>query len=274
MKLGLKNAAQWLLVSVAASVLAAGGAQAAEIKIGGTGNALGTLRLLGDAFNRKYPDVKVSVLRSIGSSGALLAVPRGAIDIGLTSRELTDEERSRGIIATEYARTSTVIAVSTKTRATTLSREQLADIYTGKLSQWQDGTTIRPILRQPGDDNTKQLISLSPAIERALAVAEKRPGIPFATTDQETADKIETIPGAIGVSTLSLILSENRQLRVLALDGVEPTAHNGAIGRYPLIKRFFFITQPIPSAPVQQFIAFVRSPAGREILTQTGHWFP
>jgi phosphate transport system substrate-binding protein len=252
----------------------AGTAAATEIKIGGTGNALGTMQLLGDAYSRKHPDVKVTVLRSLGSSGALLAVPERVIDIGLSSRTLTDEERSKGLVAIEYARTPTVLAVAPKTKVTSLTREQLVDIYTGKLAQWPDGIVIRPILRQPGDDNTRQLKVLSPGIAQALVVAEKRPGLPYAMTDQEAAEKIESVPGAIGVSTLALILSEGRQIRSLPLDGVEPTVKNAASGRYPMVKAFFFITQSTPSPAVQQFISFVRSPAGRDILTQTGHWLP
>ena len=249
-------------------------AQAEEIKIGGTGNALGTIRLLGDAFSRKYPQQKVTVLNSLGSSGALKAVPKGAVDIGLSSRELTDEERAAGAISSEYARSLTVLAVSTKSKVTAITRRQIAEIFDGKLIAWPDGTPIRPVLRQPGDDNTRQLKRLSPEIDKALVAAEKRPGLAFAVTDQEAADKIETIPGAIGTSTLALISSEGRPLRALTLDGVEPTVINGASGAYPIVKHFYFITRPTPSAPVQQFIAFVGSADGQKILAQTGHWRP
>jgi ABC-type phosphate transport system substrate-binding protein len=60
----------------------------------------------------------------------------------------------------------------------------------------------------------------------------------------------------------------------LTLDGVEPTAANGAAGRYPHVKRFFYITRTEASADVRRFIAFVNSPAGRDILARTGHWLP
>ena len=255
-------------------VLWAPGATAEEIRIGGTGNALGTMRLLGEAYSNKYPGMKVTVLSSLGTSGAIKAVPRGALDIGLTSRALSAEEMASGVRVTEYARSATVLAVSTKAKVTGVTREQLVDLYTGKLAAWPDGTTIRPILRQPGDDNTKQIKSLSPAIEKALKDAEQRPGVAFAVTDQEAADKIESIPGAIGVTTIALIKSESRPLRPLMLDGVEPTITNAIAGTYPIIKDFFLITQPAPSAAVQRFIAFVKSPDGTGILMQNGHWVP
>lgn len=259
---------------LAAVFLGAQIALAEEIRIGGTGNALGTIRLLGDAFSKRNPTIKVTVLVSLGSSGALKAVPRGAIDIGLSSRAVSNDERAAGIVGSEYARSLTVLAVPKETRLGAITRQQLADVYSGKLTQWPDGTTIRPVLRQPGDDNTRQLKSLSPEIETALIGAEQRQGLAFAVTDQEAADKIESIPGALGVTTLALIASEGRALTPLRLDGVEPTVRNGVSGAYPIVKHFYFVTRSTPSAAVQRFIAFVGSADGQAILAQTGHWAP
>ncbi len=262
------------VVAVAAASLPLFAQAASDIKIGGTGNALGSMRLLGLAFSKLNPDTKVTVLPSLGTSGAIKAIPKGAIDIGLSSRPLTDEETKSGTTAQEYARSPLVFAVSVKTKATTLTLDQVVDIYGGKLASWPDGSQIRPVLRQSGDDNTRQLRQMSPALDKALTVAEQRPGMPFATTDQETADKLESIPGALGVTTLCLIKSEERALRALTLDGVEPTPANAAAGKYPHVKHLFLITQTEPSADVKRFVAFVKSPAGRDILARSGHWVP
>jgi phosphate transport system substrate-binding protein len=255
-------------------VCASGTALAEDIKIGGTGNALGTMRLLGDAFARNNPDVKVTVLPSVGTSGAIKAVPKGALDIGLSSRPLTDEERNLGVIGVEYARTPLVFSVSMRTHVWALSLDQVADIYSGKMVNWADGSQIRPILRQVGDDTTLQLKNISPALDKALSAAEQRPGMPYATNDQEAADKTENIPGALGVLALGLITSENRQLRTLTLNDVEPTVGNAVSGKYPHFKRLYLITKSDQSAAVRRFIAFTHSSAGREILIRAGNWIP
>jgi phosphate transport system substrate-binding protein len=249
-------------------------AGAEEVRIGGTGNALGTMRLLGEAFARSHPESKVVVLDSIGTSGAMKAVPKGAIEIGLSSRPLTEEESRSGLTATEYARSPTVFAVQAKNGTTSISLSQIADIYSGQLASWPDGTVIRPILRQPGDDNTRQLKALSAGIERALRIAEQRPGVAFAVTDQDAADKMEIIQGGIGVTTLALIRSEKRNLRALALDGIAPTPENANSGRYPMVKRFYFVLPKGPTAGAQTFVEFVKSPKGRRILEQNGHTLP
>lgn len=243
-----------------------------EIRVGGTGNALGTMRLLADAYTRKYPGTKVTVLSSLGSSGAFKAVSKGAIDIGLATRPVTENELAAGTVTAEYARSLTVFTVAKANKVSAVTRQQLTDIFTGKLNEWPGGMPIRPILRQAGDDNTRQVRSLSPEISKALDVAEQRAGVARAVTDQEAADKLESVPGAIGISTLALIKSEARALKPLALDGVEPTSANGASGTYPLIKHFYFVTQQTRSAAVKNFIDFVSSQEGRGILTQTGHW--
>lgn len=263
-----------LAIASAALLFPAEAAAAEEIKIGGTGNALGTIRVLGAAFSKRNPDVQVTVLPSLGTSGAVKAIPKGALDIGLTARPLTEEERKLGLISLEYARSPLVFAVSTKTKVSSLTLDQIADIYSGKMANWPDGSQIRPVLRQAGDDTTQQIRRMSPALDKAMSAAEQRPGMPFATSDQEAADKTESIPGAMGAATLSLINSESRPLRALTLDGVEPTVGNTASGKYPHAKRFFLITKLEPSAAVKRFIAFMQSPDGREILMRAGNWIP
>jgi phosphate transport system substrate-binding protein len=235
-------------------------AAAGEIRIGGTGNALGTIRLLAEAYMRQQSQTKVVVLPSVGTSGAIKAVPKGAIEIGLSSRTLTEEEAKSGISTTEYAQSPTVLAVHKDVKASSITTDQLID--------------IRPVLRQPGDDNTRQLRSLSPEVDKAIAVAEQRPGALFAVIDQEAADKMESVPGGLGVTTVALIQSEKRSLRALVLDGVEPTPANAKSGRYPLIKHFHFVLPKEPAPEVQAFVSFVKSPQGRKILEQTGHTLP
>ncbi len=263
------------LVLASTILLFAGTVAAADaIKIGGTGSALGTLRLLGDEFQKRNPDLQVTVLPSMGSSGAIRALSDGALDIGSSARPLTEAETKLGSIGFEYARSPLVFAVSTKSRVTAITLDELADIYSGKLQKFPDGTPSRPVLRPAGEDIVKQIKRMSPALEAGLAAAEKRPGLPFATTDQETADKIESIPGSLGAVTLSLIKSENRPLRALTLNGAEPTVANAVSGKYPHSKAFYFVTRAEPSAGVKRFLAFMQSPAGREVFARSGNWVP
>ena len=244
---------------------------AAEIHIGGTGNALGTMKLLARAYNKTHTDNKIVVLESLGSTGGIRAVSNGAIQIGLSARPLKEEQAKLGLRAIEYARAPTVFAVNFKNKRTNITVKEILAIYRGQLTHWEDGTLIRPILRQPGEDNTKQVIQLDPDMKQALQQAEKRPGLPFAVTDQDTANKMERIPGSIGVTTLPLILSEKRALHALALDGIPPTPENIAAGRYPMLKHFYYVLPKQASPATMHFIHFLKSHPGQRILRQNGH---
>lgn len=250
------------------------GITAEELKIGGTGSGLGTMQLFAEALAGKNPGINGTVVPSLGTSGGLRALAKGAIDIAVISRPLKEGELKQGLKQYEYGRSPFVFAVSAKSKAREITLAQMADIYAGRMSKWPDGSNIRVVLRPAGDGDTDLVKNMSPAIRQALAQAESRPGVPFAVNDQEAADDIERIPGAIGPITLALVLSEKRPLKALRLDGVEPTVKNAAAGAYPHHKRMFLVTVARPSPAAQRFVAFVQSPAGREILARNGHWIP
>ena len=64
---------------IALSCLAAGApAKAQTLNIGGTGAALGSIRVIADAFEEANPGVKINISKSIGSGGGLKAGIAGA----------------------------------------------------------------------------------------------------------------------------------------------------------------------------------------------------
>jgi phosphate transport system substrate-binding protein len=266
-----------LAIAIAIALLlgfAVRGTAADAIRIGGSGSTLGTMQLLADAFAKQDPEFRAAIVPNLGSSGGIRALAAGAIGLAATSRPLRDAERKLGLAEIEYGRTPFVFAVTTRSMVTAITLRQLADIYGGKTASWPDGTPIRIVLRPASDIDTDMVKGVSPELRQALSVAEQRPGVAFSVTDQDAANDIEKIPGAIGPSSLALILSEKRSLRALKLEGVEPTAGNIASGVYRYHKRMFLVIGAKRPPAVQRFIAFIRSPAGRRILTQTGHWIP
>lgn len=267
--------APWRAFVGATAALALGGAgqlHAEELKLGGTGAALGTMQLLADAYVEGHPDVKIVILPSMGSGGAIKAVMAGAIQLGLSSRPLTEAEVKGGAAEIEYGRTPLVFATSVANKTVGVSTQDLVDIYAARTERWPDGTRIRLVLRPLGDVDSEFVKSLSPAMREATSAAERRKGLSFAVTDQDAATSIENVPGALGPSTLALILSERRQIKALKLNGIVPDTKSIADGTYPLQKRLSFITGPKTDAAARAFVGFVRSASGRAILERTGHW--
>ena len=62
------------------------------LRIGGTGSAIGTMKRLASAYGKSRPDVRIGLMPSIGSSGAVKAVSKGPPDIGLIARPIKENE--------------------------------------------------------------------------------------------------------------------------------------------------------------------------------------
>ena len=244
---------------------------AAKIRIGGSGGALATLQILGDAFRKVPPHATVVVIPSLGSSGGIKAVLAGAIDLAVISRPLKEAERGQGAVATDYARTPFVFATAAATKVSAITQRELLSIYSGDTKTWPDGRVLRLVLRPEGDSDTDLAKSLSPAMQRAVETAQAQAGLLIEITDQANAHSLQTIPGAIGTSTLAQIISEQRALQPLTLDGVVPSLQTLDDGSYRYIKTFSFVSAPKTSPLVQQFMAFVQSPVGKQILEKNGH---
>lgn len=245
-------------------------AAADTIRISGTGGAMGTMRYLAEAFRKAHPGIEIVLLPSIGSAGAVKAVVAERLDLGLCARPLTAEERSQGALDAIYARTPLVFGVNPAVRETGVTLATVIEIYGGKRTRWRDGTRVRLVLRPATDSDFPVLRRISPEVEAAVESALRREGLVVATTDQDLADALESVPGAFGALTLALVVSENRAIRVLALNGVVPSVAALLDGSYPYSKPFCMVTRRDPPEAVRRFIEFVRSPAGAAILARNG----
>jgi phosphate transport system substrate-binding protein len=244
------------------------------IRVGGTGAAMRTVELLGEAFRKERPDVAIAIVPGLGSRGAKKALAAGALELGISAEPVLPADQSLGLVGTELGRTPFVLAVGSQTAATRLSSRELVDILAGKITAWPDGTRLRLVLRPRGDSDNAILQGMSPQMRQAIEDVLARPGMKFAVTDGEAADTIESTPGALGTSTLALVLSEKRPLRVLVLDGATPSTRALADGSYPHFKSFSILTRGRPSGTLQRFVAFVESARGQELLGQLGYWVP
>ena len=245
-------------------------AEPASLRIGGTGGALATMQLLAKEFRQSHPDIDIIIPASLGSSGGIKALLAGALDISVSARPLKPKEQAAGIQAIAFAKTPFILATSLDNPTTGLTLAELAAMYSGEQRRWRDGQRIRVLLRHSHDSDTKLLRSMSADMDHAMEVAYSKAGLRITSTDQESANALERIPGALGTSTLALMRSENRAFKVLALNDVMPSTVTLSDGSYPYYKTFYLVTSQNPSPPAQAFLDFVRSAAAHAVLGANG----
>lgn len=251
--------------------LAAAGVHADSIKIGGTGTGLGAMKLMAQEFNKSRSDAQLIITPSLGSTGAIRAVLAGGVDIGISARPVSPEEKHQGASSRAYARTPFVIATGAKNKGAGLTLPELVEIYSGKVTRWPDGSLIRLVVRPAADADTIAMRAFSAEMDGAITAALARKGLRMADTDQDNADALEQLPGSLGTTTLTQIVTESRALRPLALDGVTPTLQSLTAGRYRYFKTLHLVTARDPSPLAKDFVAFIRSPAGQAVLARSGN---
>lgn len=149
--------------------------------------------------------------------------------------------------------------------------EQLAAIYSGKMTTWSDGAPIRLVVRNLFESDTLILRKMSPDMDRAVDVALARPGMLVAANDLENIDLLERTPDSLGTSNLALVQAQNRKLNALPIDGKEPTLAALRQGTYPYSKSIYLARGPKLSPVAQGFLEFILSASGKEILDRAGY---
>jgi len=246
--------------------------QQVQLTAAGSGVNLGITRLLAAAFTKLHPNITIDVPGSIGTKGAIKAVSEGAIALGLISRPLKDEEKALGLVAQPYARTAIVIGVHPNVKDDAIATEQLNEIFKGTRTQWQDGNQIIVQAREKSDSGFLVLENTLPGFKEVYAESHEARRWTLYFNDQAANQAIATVPYAIGVTDLGMIATEQLPVKVLQLNGVRPDPEKVLDGTYPLSRHLWFLYRAEGlTAEAQAFLAFVASPAGKEILQAKGY---
>lgn len=255
------------MLLLACGELACAGEQI-TLTVGGTGSGLGVMRLLGQSYSTLHPEVAITVLPSLGSSGGIRALKAGAIDLAISSRLLEKNEKS-GVKGYLLGMSPFVFVVHPETQVQDVTINQLADIYNGTITTWPDGVQVRRVLRPVADTDWQLMRNISPELAKAMDIAQNTKGLFLAVTDTDTLSYLERVHGSIGPSTLAMILAEKRNVNILSLDGIKPgVIHSGK--RYPLEKPYIILVEDPVSQAVGDFIDFILSDQGRIMLAKVG----
>lgn len=243
-----------------------------ELTAGGSGVNLGVTRLLAAVFTRREPGVTIDIPGSIGTKGAIKAAADGAIAFGLVSRPLSKEELALGLKEEPYARVPIVLAAHPGVKDKGITSQELVEIFKGKRTRWKDGSEIVVLSRERWDSGFLVLSHAIPGFEEAYTESHAKKRWTMTFTDQEANQAITKTPGAIGITDLGMVSTEQLNLRVLELNGVQPSPENLQNGVYPLGRTlsFAYRVDRLPEG-AKAFFDFVRSDAGRSILKSNGY---
>ena len=223
-----------------------------------------------ESFMEKYPNVTVTA-EFTGSSAGIESVLAGSVDIGNSSRNLKDEEKAKGVAENIVAIDGIAMITDKNNKVTNVTKQQLTDIYTGKITNWKDlggSDEAIVVIGREAASGTRG------AFEELLEVKNKCAYAQELDSTGAVLAKVAATPGAIGYVSLDVV---DKTVAALKLDGVDATEDNIKAGKYTLSRPFVMATKGSVSSQselVQTWFNFVKSDAGKKVIKGVGLILP
>lgn len=201
-----------------------------------------------------------------GSSSGIKAVEAGTCDIGLSSRNLKDEEKAKGLKGTVLAYDGIAIIVNPDNHVSDLSLETISKIYTGEITNWKD---------VGGNDGEIVLIGReagSGTRDGFESITNTEGKIKYRQEQTSTGDVITTVagnPNAIGYASVASIKDNVKMLKV---GGISPTNETIKNGSYVVQRPFVLVTKENAelSKNAQKFFDYMTSEDAKEAIISAG----
>jgi phosphate transport system substrate-binding protein len=223
-------------------------------------------------YKKEHPMVAFAVEAKATGYGfwALLA---GQCDIAGASRVAAADElaqaQARGIELNDHVIGAYAVAVVVNAGCPVenLSREQVRDIFTGVVQNWKavggPDTPIHLYVRDPISGTSLGFRDL--AMDNKPYAAENKLLASYAAIVQAVAQD------ASGIGYSSLDLAKQTGVKPVAVGGVVPSAATVNQNQYPFARVLHLYTNKAKApAPAREFIQFVQSPRGQEVVAQSG----
>lgn len=242
-----------------------------KIQIAGSTSVQPLSEELAKAFMAKDSKVRIDVAGG-GSGAGIKAAQTGSADIGASSRELKQEEKTvkEFVIALD----GIAVIVHKDNKIADLTKEDIKKIFLGEVTDWSKisknaSGPIRVYTREEGSGTRgafEELVLGKDAAGKELKVSEK------ANVQNSTGAVRTAVAGdKNGIGYIS-IGSINDTIKPLKIDGVEATEANVKATTYKISRPFVYMTQKEPAGAVKAYIDWVLSAEGQAIVKQ--HFIP
>jgi phosphate transport system substrate-binding protein len=266
-------------LAIAAYAYAASGKNSIQIK------GSDTMVNLGQAWAEQYMAVNSAEFVAVtggGSGTGLSSLISGTCDIAMSSRNIKEKEialaKGKGIDPYEIkvALDGLAVVVHPKNPVTKLTTDQLARIFTGKITNWKElGGEDKKIVLLSREVNSGTHVYFKEHVLRKNDPNSKEEFAASAlmlSSSQAIADEVAGNGAAIGYYGMGYISHKQKAILVAKDDTSEyeaPTIENVINGKYPISRPLFLYTNGQPQGLVKKFVDFVLSKEGQDIVLKT-----
>lgn len=257
----------------------AGGSKGGAIQVKGSDTMVNLAQRWAEDYMKDNPQVNIAVTGG-GSGTGITAMINGTTDIADASREMKDKEKaeasSKGIEVVEnrVALDGIAVVVNTENSVSELSVDQLADIFSGKITDWQEvggspGQIV--ILSRESNSGTHVFFKehiLNKGTDGKVEFASSALLMP---STQAIVDEVKQNPQGIGYVGLGYVTGDLKALKIKkdsTSTAVTPTVASVQDGSYPVARPLYMYTKQGASQTVQDYLTWITGPDGQKVVEE------
>ncbi|MDO5115358.1 MAG: PstS family phosphate ABC transporter substrate-binding protein [Synergistaceae bacterium] len=248
-------------------------AMAAQLVMDGSTTVLPFGQAAVEQFMKENAGVKFSV-SGTGTGNGFKSLADGSAQIANASRFIKDSEikscSDKGVYPVPFAVALDCIVpiVHKENPVKGLTRAQLKDIYSGKVTNWKEvGGADAPIVVIGRDTSSGTYGTWQEMIMDKGGKSRVTPKAQVASSSGAMLSSVGKNKNAIGYEGMGYV---NNTVTGVKVDGIDATAATARSGRYPLSRYLYMFTNGWPEGELLDFIMYMQSDDGQRIVNAAG----
>ncbi|MDY6069520.1 MAG: phosphate ABC transporter substrate-binding protein [Opitutales bacterium] len=267
-----KKILQVFAVSLTALISAQSYAENNSISVDGSTTVGPIAKAFAEYYRENNPSVNITISES-GSGNGVKSLMNGSCNIATMSRFMkagefkSCVEKSVLPVAHTVAYDGLAVIVNPQNKISALSEKQIADIYTGKITNWKElGGEDAKIVVISRDSNSGTYETFNELVLKKAKIAKSAE---YVGSNGQARSRVNSTKNAIAYVGLGFADSS---VKALSVDGILPTPQTVATGKYPIARPLYMFTNGSPKmgSHLFNFVTLCLTPEGREIVTDLG----
>lgn len=242
------------------------------ITVNGSTTVNPIMLIVKEKYELKYPSVTIQISATGSGAGAAAAIA-GTAEIAMLSRDLKDSEKSAGLVPHVIGKDGIAIIVNNSVTVTDLTLEQVAKIYSGEYTNWnQVGGTDHAINLIGRESSSGTRGAFEELMTKAYSAFNVSSSMIELGSNNALLTSVETTSYAIGYVSLGIILeAHSSAVHALKIGGVDATIENTVNGTYTLQRDLLLATKGEATGAALALIDWVLSAEGQKIVADQGY---